>query len=65
MKASELAETFCPFCASSPFLSREDLQCHVQSKHHEIGSDTDDSTDNVEEHENGENYTCTALYLNM
>ena len=41
------------------------LQCHLQSKHHEIGSDTDDSTDNVEEHENGENYTCTALYLNM
>ena len=45
----EFAEYFCPFCASTPFLSREDLQSHVQLKHHEIGSDTDDSDNAAEQ----------------
>lgn len=50
-------EYFCPFCASRPFLTKTDLEFHVQSNHHQIGSDTDDSTNNVGEDENGENCT--------
>ena len=57
MKAAELEEYFCPFCASRPFLNKNELESHVQTKHHEIGSDTDsdDSTGNVGEDEIGEN----------
>ena len=62
VNVAECGEYFCSFCASCPFLSKNDLECHVQTKHHEIGSNTDDSTGNVGEDEIGEN--CT-LYLNI
>ena len=64
MNVEELVEYPCPFCASRPFLSKKDLEMHVQSTHHKIGSDTDDSTDNDGEDETGENCSCT-LYLNI
>ena len=55
VNVAELVEYTCPFCASCPFLTKKDLECHVQTNHHEIGSDTDDSTGNVGEDEIGEN----------
>ena len=60
VNVAELVEYICPFCAFCPFLSKNDFECHVQTKHQEIGSDTDDSTGNVEEDEIGEN--CTSYF---
>ena len=57
VNVAELVEHTCPFCASCPFLNKKDLESHVQINHHEIGSDTDDSTSNVGEDEIGENCT--------
>ena len=64
MNVAELVEYFCPFCASRPFLNKNELESHVQTTHHEIGSDTDDSTGNVSEDEIGENCTY-SLYLDI
>ena len=33
VNVAELVEYICPFCASCPFLSKNDFECHVQTKH--------------------------------